>query len=270
VKSDDPAAEVRCENCGAALSGPYCASCGQPARSPIRTVRAFASEVLRDLASLDSRFARTVYALFLRPGHLTREYLAGRRVRYSQPVQLYIVAAAAFFLVGTYRPFVWIDTQRRVVAATLPGMEVRSEAIRERLGAIPAGPPLELFAERFVNVVSAYLPVFLIASVALFSVLVYALNVRRERRWMPHAVFALHWVAFYLPVMAAARLFPPAWLVQQMTIAVALVYLTVALRRVYGLGVGWSLAKALALLAAFLFVLALWVQSAFALAMWLL
>ena len=35
------------------------------------------------------------------PGHLTREFLAGRRARYLPPVRLYLVLSVVFFLVAT-------------------------------------------------------------------------------------------------------------------------------------------------------------------------
>jgi hypothetical protein len=44
---------------------------------------------------------RTLWALLAKPGHLTREFLAGRRARYLPPVRLYLVLSVAFFLVAS-------------------------------------------------------------------------------------------------------------------------------------------------------------------------
>ncbi|WP_239692470.1 DUF3667 domain-containing protein [Microbulbifer mangrovi] len=48
---------------------------------------------------LDSRIKRTLWPLLLKPGFLTNEYLAGRRIRYVSPVRLFIfLCLTAFFV----------------------------------------------------------------------------------------------------------------------------------------------------------------------------
>jgi hypothetical protein len=54
-----------------------------------------------ELLALDGRMARTVLPFFFRPGFLTAEYLAGRRVRYSSPLRLYLLTTLLFFLVAS-------------------------------------------------------------------------------------------------------------------------------------------------------------------------
>jgi hypothetical protein len=254
---------TRCQNCDAPLTDAYCAACGQSRRSPIGSVSTFVAHALEDVASLDSRLLRTLRALFFRPGHLTREYLDGRRVRYTQPVQLYLLAAAAFFLMASYRPFVWIDTAQQEVIGQLPGISIGNEVGRERLLEAAENPvALDLFAERFASAVNGVLPAFLIGSVLLFSLALYAVNRRRDSRFLAHAVFALHWTAFYLLILAAARLFPTRWMIPNLVQIPIVVYLTMALRRVYAQGTILSLCKAVALSVLFLLILAVWVQSA--------
>jgi hypothetical protein len=253
----------QCENCDTQLTDVYCAACGQSSQSPTTSVRAFASQVLDAVLSLDSRLSRTMSALFFRPGHLTLEYLRGRRVRYTQPVQLYLIAAAAFFLMASYRPFVWIDTSRQQVVAQLPGMIVGNQVVRDRLRRLSTdATAAELFAVRFVAAVNEFLPAFLLGSVVLFSLTVYALNFRRERRLLPHAVFALHWTAFYLLLLTMSRLFPIGWKVQDFTLLPGLLYLTLAQRHVYRQQIIPSMGKALLLSLTFLLLLAIWAQSA--------
>ncbi len=89
-----------CENCGAALSGPYCAGCGQRHHDhPVHHFWHFIGEATEDLTHADSRLWQTLFALLFRPGFLTREFLNGRRVRYLPPVRLYLVVSLIFFLV---------------------------------------------------------------------------------------------------------------------------------------------------------------------------
>jgi hypothetical protein len=91
-----------CKNCGAELSGPYCHHCGQPARSNIRFFGALVHELFEDVFSFKSRAAITLSALFFRPGFLTAEYIAGRRVRYVPPLRLFLVTSLVCIF------FVWL------------------------------------------------------------------------------------------------------------------------------------------------------------------
>ena len=71
-----------CENCRTPLLGPHCHACGQPVKGLVRHFSSFFGDLLDTVFNLDARLPRTLIPLFARPGHLTREYLAGRRVRY--------------------------------------------------------------------------------------------------------------------------------------------------------------------------------------------
>jgi len=63
-----------------------------------------ARDALEQALSLDSRFGRTFAGLLFRPGRVTAEYLDGRRVRYSSPVNLYLLASFLFFLAEALVP----------------------------------------------------------------------------------------------------------------------------------------------------------------------
>jgi Protein of unknown function (DUF3667) len=91
-------AGARCDNCGAAVSGRYCAACGQRREAPVHSLWHFSEVAIEDLTHADSRLWRTLGALLFRPGYLTREFLDGRRARYLPPVRLYLVISVVFFL----------------------------------------------------------------------------------------------------------------------------------------------------------------------------
>jgi len=94
------AGSVRCLNCGTPLEGPFCYYCGQPDKNFMRFFPVLLREFLEDFLELDSRFTRTMKPLLFLPGKLTRDYLDGRRFRYTPPIRLYIFSSMAFFILA--------------------------------------------------------------------------------------------------------------------------------------------------------------------------
>jgi hypothetical protein len=92
---------ARCDNCAALVTGEYCAVCGQRVEPPIRSIAAFTRDAFESITHADSRLWRTVAALLLRPGRLTRDFLDGRRARHLPPFRLYLVVSVLFFLIAS-------------------------------------------------------------------------------------------------------------------------------------------------------------------------
>ncbi|WP_146151697.1 DUF3667 domain-containing protein [Ahniella affigens] len=96
-----PAPGPLCLNCRSPLLGEFCYECGQPRKGWIRHISGIVGDFLDSVLNFDSRTLRTLGPLFLRPGHLTTEYFAGRRVRYVTPLRLYFfLSVVAFMLVA--------------------------------------------------------------------------------------------------------------------------------------------------------------------------
>lgn len=91
------AGSPQCLNCGTILQGPFCHFCGQPDRNFLRFFPVLLRELLEDFLDFDSRFVRTMKPLLFKPGKLTRDYLDGRRFRYTPPLRLYIFSSIACF-----------------------------------------------------------------------------------------------------------------------------------------------------------------------------
>src|SRR5439155_19700810 len=93
---------AHCENCGAQLSGRYCAQCGQPAIDYRRSFRHVIVDVLDSFLNWDSKFFATIALLIVKPWRLTNDFLAGKRVRYVHPLRLYLLASILFFFAANY------------------------------------------------------------------------------------------------------------------------------------------------------------------------
>jgi hypothetical protein len=91
----------RCDNCLSELSpgARYCDHCGQK-RIDLKdhSVWHLIVDSVGDFFHLDSKFVATIRPLLFRPGFLTNEYLAGRRVRYFAPFKLFLFISFLYFL----------------------------------------------------------------------------------------------------------------------------------------------------------------------------
>src|SRR5437763_7730144 len=93
---------THCENCGVQLHGRWCGQCGQGAVDYRRSFRHVVADVLESFLNWDSKFFTTIALLILKPWRLTNEFLSGKRVRYVNPLRLYLLASILFFFAVNY------------------------------------------------------------------------------------------------------------------------------------------------------------------------
>lgn len=252
---------VTCASCGAALAGRFCHACGQERAAG---GAGYLRRAVADALSIDGKTLRSVRDLLLRPGFLTLEFMAGRTLRYTQPAQLYLLAAALFFLVNAYRPFISFDVHTLRVVSSLNAVGVSTGLSPARAAEVVASAmSLEVFRERFENAASGCMPPFLLGCVLLFAGMLRLLQRRAPRG--THVVFALHWTAFFLLLMIAERLLPATGGRDPLGAVIALLglaYLAVAVKRVYGRGWTGAVLTALVLKLVFYAVLAAWMLAA--------
>lgn len=130
-----------CLNCGTGLQGPFCHYCGQPDRNFMRFFPALLRELLTDFLDFDSRFARTLKPLMFKPGRLTRDYLDGRRFRYTPPMRLYLFSSIAFFLIAALTSFFASDLmfdETITVESDDPAVEIaQDQELEEAIAGLP-------------------------------------------------------------------------------------------------------------------------------------
>ncbi len=77
----------------------YCPRCGQENSRLKMSVRGLLSELFEDYVSLDSRFGRSIKPFFFQPGLLTVRFMRGHRIRYANPVRLYLLISLFHFFI---------------------------------------------------------------------------------------------------------------------------------------------------------------------------
>jgi hypothetical protein len=84
------------------LLGRFCVNCSQAADVHVPSTLELVHELLEGLTHSDSRLWRTLKLLWFKPGRLTQEFVAGRRVAYLPPFRLYLVLSIIFFLIASF------------------------------------------------------------------------------------------------------------------------------------------------------------------------
>ncbi|HQZ96885.1 MAG TPA: DUF3667 domain-containing protein [Pyrinomonadaceae bacterium] len=110
---------VACLNCGHESAGDFCNMCGQAADVERYSLSSFLRELYNNLRKIEiSTTFATAIELLRRPGDFVKEYLAGKRVGYINPIKFYFYAMIADVLVRGL--FLWL-TGDQAFASPLTG-----------------------------------------------------------------------------------------------------------------------------------------------------
>ena len=89
-----------CKNCSYKLSGQFCSNCGQNKEQYV-SFDDIKNDFLDEAFDYDARIFKTLKYLFIKPGFLTIEYWSGKRVKYLQPIRLYILSSVFYYFINS-------------------------------------------------------------------------------------------------------------------------------------------------------------------------
>lgn len=95
---------TECKNCGHPLdmSDKFCPNCSQANSTKKLTLKDFFDEFFSNIISYDSKLLRTLTALLWYPGRITKDYINGKRVSYTNPFRFLLSLAIIYFLMINY------------------------------------------------------------------------------------------------------------------------------------------------------------------------
>jgi hypothetical protein len=250
-----------CLNCDSPLPSPlppFCPQCGQETTLRPPRLGEFLQQWGGAFISTEGALWRTLRLLVLRPGELTRQYLAGRRKHYVLPLRLYLTTSVIVLLLIrvlaalTLEPTlhvkgdVVIEAPKEISIDFGFGRTGRREGqfycenlprwfcdrVERRLDTDPKRFRHEAaqIGDRILGNLGAAM-FLLLPSFAFFTFLAYW---NRGLRYTEHLVFALHVHAFWFLAIAVAA--PDiAWL-SAIAFTSIPVYTMLAMRRVFGGG----------------------------------
>ena len=252
-----------CLNCRALLGQPrprFCGQCGQETNLKPPTLWHFAQQFSGAYLSTEGALWRTLGLLLVRPGELTKRYLAGQRKHYVLPLRLYLTISVIVLLMlramtslnvdgaGTdinIKPPGEFTIGAGFARAGIKGGEFYCEGLpatickrlKRRMDLDPKNLEREALAYGDRLVANAGVALFaLLPFFALWQKLAYF---KRRMVYTEHLVFALHLHAFWFIALALAVMVPSPWVSAPAGAAVP-IYALLAAKRVYG-GRWWPL-----------------------------
>lgn len=121
---------TECLNCGTNVEGAnFCSECGQVNDTRRLSTWELIGESLSNFFAVDGRIFRTIGNVFWRPGIVAKDFSAGKRVKYMNPVRFYFVAS--LLLITTIQ----LDRDARIVNGNPneQGLEVIDSMSEEEL-----------------------------------------------------------------------------------------------------------------------------------------
>ena len=212
--------EPACATCGARLTGRWCSNCGERARKPGEvSLREYLAEFAEAAVNLDGRFLGSLRRLIFRPGLLTIEYMAGRRVCWMRPLHLFLLINLLFFLLAGGWTAFSTPLQVHMTVSGFPHQSLALDWVNRHLnepalekeqwsaviqsatgGELELDETAEQARERLIDytrqfnrrtdITARSLIIALVPLATLFPMLAF---IRRRESVVKHLVFATHW-----------------------------------------------------------------------------
>ena len=237
-----------CLNCGTNVQLEHCPECGQKVTDPDPTLGEYLHELAEEVLHWDGKLLATARLLITKPGELTQEYLAGKRVRYISPLRVYLTCSVLYFFLSAMVPRAPSRAQPGDTGlAQFGSITLRIDESSPLQKKLDAGKPVNTTGGAAGDALrkavrseslSAAVPKLMFVLLPIFAAFT-AIGFRnRRRRYPQHLAFALHVHAVLflgLAVMLVGRFSPLLRTASSLVVGGLLgAYLMIAAKRVYG------------------------------------
>ncbi len=266
--ADGHARHAVCASCGAALAGPYCHACGEKRLDRHDYSFAhFAEHAVDTVTHFDVKVVRGAWSLLRRPGVMTADLLAGRRVPWPKPLQLFLLVNVVFFVVsGLFQARIFDTKLQSHISPTAQRYGEFAQSMVARRVA-ERGTTADAYAEPFDEKGHTLAKSLVFLFIPLAASVLALLNVGKQRYVLEHVLVATHvmtgvllLLVLVLVLLVVAALIGGAEIGGDRVstgifAAFFLPFVTATVHRAYGDGWTASAAKAVGFCAAFVLVL---------------
>jgi hypothetical protein len=232
--SHNPHAAINCPNCGHQAEYNYCAKCGQATHLHKDT---FVAHYFH----YDSKFWKTLKTLWFKPGALSIAYREKQRMRFIDPISLYIFISAVFFLFffmsvdnkiakkdfkpaqeteTQYKTVQEVDAEEKAEAIRITNADTslsaetknriieninnpeKQSAVQKRFKAASRNIKKPEYLRQFVDSLIHSIPKIVFFMIPIMAFVLKLLFIRRgEAFFVDHGIFALHYHTFWFSIM---------------------------------------------------------------------
>lgn len=204
-----------CLSCGEQLRGNFCYKCGEKVIRPKHDYSfiEFIEQTIDGFSHFDSKFIKSFKYLLFKPGLLTKDYIAGKRIRFMRPIQIFIISSVLFYffmprtssfyescyeLQESYRAAYFnpgnpikynINEKLRVLALKETGRNAPDSVTGKTISAIKL---------KVEDTAASISKTWLFIVVPVWGLFFYGLFYRQNNFYSPHLVFAMHIFSFFL------------------------------------------------------------------------
>jgi len=271
---------IICPNCGYHATDNYCAQCGQETHLHNDTFWGLIMHFIGHYFHYDSKFWKTMKALWFSPGKLTIAYWEKKRMRYIAPVSLYIFISVTFFLVNTILPAHYFHRQSSGNAQTdsiVRSVRLKLDKLDDNTAGLSAEERIKVNAQdslvkKKLAKISEHkseineqmkhmLPKVFFFMIPLMGFILLLLFARRKGTgYVNHIIFALHYHTFWFSLMLVYTLYRfdlGRTYLLLLTMLISVVYFIIALRNTYK--VSWARSISYSVITAIVYALFLFI-----------
>ena len=187
---------LTCPSCGSETLGPYCHQCSEKVKvnKDEMNVSFFLKDAFEELFNFDSKFIKTLRYLVFRPGFLTKEILAGRRINYIKPFRLYTIFIVVHFLAFSFfKSGDIFSIDRMPLFKIIPGVHRVIESYETKSGMMH-----DVFAQSVNQKLKDNLNIIFYFLVFVLAAFVKVVFYRDGRYYVEYLYYMLHLISFGL------------------------------------------------------------------------
>lgn len=176
VKTAAPeSVSLACKNCDTELHGAYCSECGQKVITARITLWHIFSELVSIMTNLEKGFWYTLKMLFVNPGEVIRNFIAGRTVLYYPPLRYFLLWTAVSVAISLFTGL--FDHQQETVQS------LTAYSAKPEVAAMQREMQQQIQSEmkKYLN----FLPLFMLPFIGLASYWIFR---RRGQNYAEHLV----------------------------------------------------------------------------------
>lgn len=172
----------------------FCSNCGEKIIIRGYSFKEFFTNILEGFYNFDVKFLQTLKLLTLKPGFLTNEFLAGRRVNYTKPFQLFIILNLIMLITSSF-------FNESIFSSSLFGhrnntpYKILAQNLTEEAH-LTLSLTKEQYEIKFDNRLDNYSRTLIFLYIPFFALAVMLIS--RSRYFYEHLIYSIHIISFIL------------------------------------------------------------------------